>query len=56
MESEIGICDRCQGRIRRVEDLGYMGPVDRTSEECGAYMDFETVCATCEESSVVEKK
>lgn len=49
----IAACDRCGKGIEDMADVGYMGAADRGSEECSPMMAFETVCATCEGSSVL---
>ena len=46
----IGKCDQCGKSITDPEDIGYMGPKDRASKECDAFMAWETKCAECEGS------
>ena len=36
------------GEIITIDQVGYMGPVDRESTEYSPWVDFETVCKTCE--------
>jgi hypothetical protein len=50
------ICDRCGSAINTLAELGYMGSADRLNTECDAWVSFETVCAKCEGSSVVDEK
>lgn len=44
-------CDKC-GAWVQMQDVGYMGPVDRSDTSCSPFTPFETVCAKCEGSAV----
>jgi len=50
------ICGECGKQITTLAQLGYMGPSDRQSTECSAFMGYEIMCAECEGSSVVDNK
>jgi len=41
-------CDKCKAEILDMEDVGYMGPVDRGSNECHPFMAFAVICKKCE--------
>ena len=48
-EDEIGYCADCGKRVDDLNDVGYLGPVDRESECCSPFIPFELVCTDCEE-------
>ncbi len=41
------ICEKC-GKGLSAEDIGYLGPRDRSSERCDPFQDMECVCKECE--------
>jgi hypothetical protein len=41
------ICEKC-GKKVTVDDIGYLGPRDRASEECHPFVDFVCTCKDCE--------
>lgn len=43
-------CDRC-GRELDWEDVGYLGPIDRSDMSCSPFLPLEIVCWSCEEKS-----
>ena len=48
------ICDKC-GRVLTIEEVGYLGPKDRGSEECSPFCAFECICHDCENKELKEK-
>jgi len=50
-EKLIDDCSRCGREIESMEEVGYLGPVDRDDDSCHPFMKFETVCVECEEAS-----
>lgn len=40
-------CDKC-GREIAPDEIGYLGPKDRESEECNPFMEIECLCMECE--------
>lgn len=52
-EGELGKCVKCSVPIDSMDDVGYMGSKDRSSEECNPFVDFEVVCVRCEGKSLV---
>lgn len=40
-------CDECKKPIG-IEDVGYLGPADRTDESCNPFMGFACLCTECE--------
>ena len=40
-------CDRCGVDIFSMAEVGYMGPIDRSSTRCSPFEAFITMCLDC---------
>jgi len=46
--SEFGKCDKCKVEVDDILEVGYLGPMDRSNEDCDPFVEYIVVCKECE--------